>query len=133
MSQLLIAVVNYKWLAGLCSKRPFRWLQDMYQASFERVQRAMPADLFWLWTQEIWNARSSTDPHVGGINSSAVSSVVEDFLAADAAAKAMNASSFGLGTSGAFPPVSVSVSVCVCVRVCMCVCVCVFIYVCTSN
>lgn len=81
------------------SKRPFRWLQDMYQASFERVQRAMPSDLFWLWTQEIWNARASTDPHVGGINSSAVTSVVEDFLAADAAAKAMNAS-FSLGTSG---------------------------------
>ncbi len=81
------------------SKRPFRWLEDMYQASFERVQRAMPADFYWLWTQEIWNARASVDPQVGGIDSSAVTSVVEDFLAADAAAKAMSAN-FSLGTSG---------------------------------
>lgn len=54
--------------------------------------------MFWLWTQEIWNARSATGD-IGGLSSSSVSTVVEDFLAADAAAKAVNAS-FKLGTSG---------------------------------
>ena len=65
------------------------WHSDLHQR---------PVDYFWLWTQEIWNGRSSTGV-VGGLSSSAVTVVVEDFLAADAAAKAVNAS-FKLATCG---------------------------------
>ena len=85
-------------LGLLYARRPFAWVQAMYEGTFARVERGFPVDVFWLWTQEIWNARTGTGV-VGGLSSTAVSTVVEDFLAADAASKAINAS-FRLASSG---------------------------------
>jgi hypothetical protein len=80
------------------ARRPRAWLEEMYEASFLRVQRGFPLDTFWLWTQEIWNGRYQGGV-VGGLNTSAVTTVVEDFLAAEAAARKLNVS-FQLATSG---------------------------------
>ena len=80
------------------TKRPMPWLVEMYEGTFLRVQRGFPLDVFWLWTQEIWNGRYQGGA-IGGLNTSAVTCVVEDFLAADEAAQRINAT-FKLATSG---------------------------------
>jgi hypothetical protein len=91
----LVTVLGYVY-----GRRPAIWLQQLYEGVLTRLDKGMGADLVWLWTQEIWNPRAQTG--VGyGLNSSGVTSVVEDFLALDAARKALNAEDrVELGTAG---------------------------------
>ena len=84
------------------ARRPRRWLAAMYEGALLRATRAFPLDYFWLWTQEIWGARFSTNASWAGLDSDLVSSVVDDLLALDAARAAANlsADSLGLVASG---------------------------------
>ena len=94
----IVSVAGYVYKA-----RPDKWVQDMYEGTFTRLLNSKmlkPGDTFWLWTQEIWSARMNGDVRgLGALNSTAVTSVVQDFMAADAARKHLNAT-FGLATSG---------------------------------
>ena len=85
--------------------RPRAWLQSTYEGALSRATRAFQLDYFWLWTQEVWNARDPFGSHGNAswaaVGSDAVQTAVDDFLALDGARHALGLSdSLGLVTGG---------------------------------
>eukprot|EP01044_Picomonas_judraskeda_P023550 COSAG03_NODE_6205_length_1097_cov_1.391784_2_plen_243_part_01 len=72
---------------------------QLYQGIFERIiALGLPLDYYWIWTGEGWGARSQKVP----VSDPLVSEILEDFLAADAALKAVadTGANFSLATCG---------------------------------
>lgn len=73
---------------------------ELYQGIFERITAlGLPLDYYWIWTPEGWGARQN--PSVP-VSDPLVSEVLQDFLAADAALKAVAhaGANFSLATCG---------------------------------
>jgi len=66
-------------------------VQEIYEAIFERIERAYPIDYYWFWTPEGWTW--------GNVKNQQVEATLADFKAAIAAAEKVNAS-FTLATCG---------------------------------
>ena len=70
--------------------------QELYEGIFRRIQATMPIDYYWTWTSEGWGGRH---PPGVPVTDKAVTDVVEDFLAMEAAHKVVNPE-FKLATCG---------------------------------
>jgi hypothetical protein len=72
---------------------------QLYQGIFERIiALGLPLDYYWIWTPEGWGARNKKVP----VTDPLVAEMLDDFLAADAALKAVahTGANFSLATCG---------------------------------
>lgn len=76
--------------------RPNATSQELYTGMFRRIMATMPIDYYWLWTKEGWGGRH--DPTIP-VTNPFITDAVADFMAAEAAHKAVNPP-FELATCG---------------------------------